>query len=85
MHGTKHIKYQKSLHASEHNQSVYLCHYFSISFSSNCASNYLTWYELCFKRTMLQPQCLHSKQQEPAYLRVGYSATLRTEIVKRMV
>jgi hypothetical protein len=38
-----------------------------------------------FESTMLQAQCLHSKQQEPAYLRVGYSATLQTEIVKRMV
>jgi hypothetical protein len=28
---------------------------------------------------------LHSKQQEPAYLRVGYGVTLQTEIVKQML
>jgi hypothetical protein len=34
---------------------------------------------------MLQLHCWHSKQQEPAYLRVGYSDTLQTEIVKQLL
>jgi len=38
MHGEKHIKYQRSLQNTRNNQSVYLCHSFCISFSSNCAS-----------------------------------------------
>jgi hypothetical protein len=40
---------------------------------------------MSFKSTMLQPQCLHIKQQELAYLRVGYSVTLQTEIVKQIL